>query len=124
MYELKESDLHLVGGGNGGSQGASQTCNTLSGGGTRCTSTNGNAMVVQSYDKNDNLTSTMSCTLNRTFSVSAGNQKKNTGSITGGGGSSCSSPSPSTAGSVSGAASQPTRGGRKGLIVELPDFTW
>ena len=123
MYELKESDLHLVGGGNGGSQGASQTCNTLSGGGTRCTSNNGNAMIVQTYDKNDKLTDTTTCSLNRSFSASAGN-KAISGRAAGGGGSSCSGLSPSGVSSASGAASAPNRSDRKGLIVQMTDFSW
>lgn len=91
MYELREVDFHLVGGGtsSGSSQPATQVCASFPNGTVQCTSSNGRSLVIQSYDGKGNLTSTTVCTDNRSASLEIKAGQKAGGGIRGGGGSSC-----------------------------------
>lgn len=119
MIVLTREQCVEVGGGNGPSGGASQTCANLPNGGAQCTSTNGNAMVVNTYDSSGNLTSTMACTTNR--SVGAGGGVKKAGinlEAHAGGGMTCTRSGPASSPAPSRPASAP---GPTGLwMVQMP----
>lgn len=120
MYEITQEQCRVIGGGNQSNGGASQTiqtCTTLPNGGAQCTSSNGHSMVVTTYDRNGNLTSTMACTTNRSFSAEGGVRKSGLqGNATAGGGSTCTR-------TESGPGASPASSGSRTngvLAIEIP----
>lgn len=121
MYELTKSDCQSVGGGNGSgasatnpSQGGSQVCSPISGGGTQCTSNNGRSMVIQTYDSNGNVVAITTCTDNRDISAKAKLTTQVNAEIRGGGGTSCTQRVPVTSSQGPSASGQ--------LVVQNPFF--
>lgn len=98
MRELTPMECHEVSGGTNSSSSGSaiQNCIDLANGTTECTSVNGNTTVINTYDKNGNLTNTLACTENSTFKIKV-TLPKMTG-VEGGkyGGSSCEPIRPQT----------------------------
>lgn len=96
MYELTTSQCQWVGGGTGSkaapaspSTSGSQVCTAIAGGGSQCTSNNGRSMVINTYDRNGNLTQTAVCTESAAGSVKAKITPQVQGEVSASGGTSC-----------------------------------